>query len=523
MKRTSSSTSPKPAAKAKLRQQSPEPCEPGPGSLAEAFQWPADMIAAVCRDEGRVRRLTQMLNMKWRISSDYSGLRTEEVCLAALNKALEEHLGKKLEHSFLYSCDIDTVCQSVTLGTAADRKPLHCFKDLNFWLTDEASDRLTKAENLLPRLPPDADKVERNNLLKQKPDLYHDMGKWLLENVNTAMKDTAFCLEHMKECKLNFEEPREDDEATMEVAGLTCIAWSSYGKHEGFAHPSMRPFFVWACLMRKRRPLVLVVESASKFPTEKLEEFLGDIYHLQFFFHQGPNQHGWPITRPRMYCLGFLRKKLTFVGNEAEYKQIFNRSLKLDGDAFFFLKPEDPEVMHEKAALALSRRMHLNPAFDPPWDKLYPPNKQTLIAEHKKIYEQRHPGRPFSEKSSPTYICDLDQNMGFSSPGPNWPCLVRHGTVFHLKKNRHATRPEVFAAQGFPVHSKCKAAYKCGFQPVYQQELKLSDAYKLCGNAMFVPTLASMMLYAMCSVELQPAELIRPSSRLFTDDSQEQT
>ena len=501
-RKTGCSPTSKATPKAKLKpgrtQPQPQPEKVGPSSLGEAFQWPADMITAVCRDAGRARRLTQMLDKKWNVSSDYSGLRTEEVCFAALSQAINESMGRRLDHSFLYSCDIDPLCQSVTLGTRPARKPQHCFKDINFWLTTEASDRLTQAESLLPKLTTDVCKVEKNNILKRRSDLYHDMGQWLLENAGSVMTDTAFCLEHMKECQLPCEEPSEG-EAFLEVAGLTCIAWSSYGKHEGFAHASMRPFFVWCCLMRKRRPLILVVESAWRFPRDKLVEFLGDIYHLQFFNHEGPIEHGWPITRPRMWCLGFDRRKLTFVGSEHEYKQLFSRTLQLDGDAFFFLPATDAEVVHEKAALAQSRRMHLNPDFDPPWNALYPPNKQTLIAEHKKIFKDKC--KESGSEKAVTYICDLDQNMGFSSPGPNWPCLVRHGTIYHLRKNRHACRPEVFAAQGFPVHPRCEAPYNCGFEPMYQQDIKLSDAYKLCGNAMFVPTLASMILYAMCSVE----------------------
>ena len=521
-----------PTAKVKAQPaQPPAACEApqqgrlrcGPTSLCEAFAWPADMLEAVCRDVDRSRRLSQMITKTWRVSSDYSGLRTEEVCFDALAGALKKKYGKELRHSFLYSCDNDATCQSVTLGTAQDRKPQHCFKDMNCWLTAEARDRLDKAEELLPKLKPDACKVDKRNILKQRADLYHDMGKWLLDNIDSVIRNQCDCLQHMQECEIDFKEP-DETEITLEVAGLTCIAWSNFGKHEGFAHQSMRPFFIWACLMRKRKPSILVVESAQRFPRDSLQDFLGDLYHFQFFDHNGPIDHGWPITRPRMYGLGFLRKRLTFLGSQSEYREIFGRNCFLDGHSLFFLKHDDPEVLREKALLAKSRRMQLIDKVNPPWDKLYPPNKQGLIKEHRKMYEQKF-GAMLDHDDPPAYICDLDQNLGFSSPGKNWPCLVRHGTIFSIPKNRHATPGEVFAAQGFPVHPSCQfaASYKCGFQQVYEQDLSRNDSHKLCGNAMFVPTLASMILYAMCSVELEPAKLIRPSSTLFSDveDSQE--
>ena len=71
----------------------PEPAQataakPGPTSLKDAFAWAHDMVASVSADVDRVRRLKQMLQKNWCVSSDYSGLRTEEVCFGALHNAL---------------------------------------------------------------------------------------------------------------------------------------------------------------------------------------------------------------------------------------------------------------------------------------------------------------------------------------------------------------------------------------------------------------------------------------------------
>lgn len=526
MKRDSAGAAGGPGAKRKcLPKLKPKPSEqtavtagmPGPTTLEEAFSWPTDMVRAVCSDSERSRRLLQMAEKTWRVSSDYSGLRTEEVAFGALAGALEHCLGQELKYYFVYSCDCDGLCQSMTLGTRPDRKPQHCFKDLNSWLTPEAAEHLNQAEALMPKLHMEMSKAQKDAVAKQRSQMYEEMGNWLYNNYDTVLKQTCDCMEHLAECEVGFGQV-DDHEAGLEVAGLTCIAWSVMGKHEGFAHESMRPFYIWCCLMRRRQPMLLVIESALRCPRQSLGDWLGDLYHLVFFDHAGPLQHGWPIGRPRMYCLAFLRSRLTFVGSPEEYSEIFSRSVCLPGDALFFLDGTDEEVQWEKTQLALNRRVQLSPGFDMPWELLYPPNKQMLIEEHKKLYEQMREKQPGAQG----YICDLDQNIGFMTAGSQWPCIVRHGTIYSLEKKRHATPTEVFAAQGFPLHEKCNAPYTCGFHQFFKQDLNSAASFKMVGNAMFVPTLGSMILYAMSSAEFVAAELIRPTSRLFSDveDSQ---
>lgn len=107
--------------------------------------------------------------------------------------------------------------------------------------------------------------------------------------------------------------------------------------------------------------------------------------------------------------------------------------------------------------------------------------------------------------------------------GRNWPTLVRHGTIFSLEKGRHACMAELFGAQGFPVHPLCGAKFQCGFQAFYEMDLTRAEAHKMIGNAMYLPTVGSMILYAMSSVEYQPSTIIRPMSRALSgfEDSQE--
>ncbi len=491
------------------------PLPAGPTSLLEAFGFAHDMVSRVCADDERLRRLNANLSKYWRVSSDYSGLRTEEVAFQALQFALQKHLKGQgtLKHGFDYSCDSDSFCQCVALGTDEARKPLHVFKDLNNWLTPSARSTLDQIEDNMPVIEKGMAPAERKEVAAARVEAYNYMGHYLLDNIEDVFQNKCECLQHLGECHLDFF-PCQDGEERFEVAGLTCVAFALMGKHEGHAHSSMRPFFLWACLMRRRKPILQVIESAERFPKDTLQFFLGDLYHLQFFQHPGPCMHGWPITRPRMYCLAFLRSKVTFLGSEREYHDLFAKELKMDGDDLFFLPFDHAEVKLEKQTLARRRGVQLKPGSHPRWEGLYSAGKQQLIKQHTKLA---------AEKGSSTYVCDLDHNIGFMSAGTNWPCLVRHGTVFSLKLGRHATPTELFAAQGFPMDLYFQDSVRTGFQDFFEKDRLTSDSWhKMIGNAMFVPTLTSMILYALCSSEYHAAKIIRPISRYIEDSDGEE-
>lgn len=320
----------------------------------------------------------------------------------------------------------------------------------------------------------------------------------------------------MEECEVEEERCR----LQVEFAGLTCVAFSPLGKGEGLAHDSMRPFFVWAAVQRACRPALLVIESAAKFPKDLLKWFLEDLYHLEFFDHPGPTLHGWPISRPRMYCLGILRSKFTFFGSADEYFTLFRRKMDMqgDGDVFFFLDPDDEEVQREHESLLKKRYMQGTPLSDD-WGTIYPFGKQKILSAHKDKFAE------MGGRSSQAHIVDLDQNVSFASAGKNWPCLVRHGCIYSFRKKRHACPSEIFAAQGFPLRSaSLVTVYPC-WQNFYHMQKAATSAtawHKLAGNAMFVPTLGSMIMYALASIEPQAARIVRPMSWYVEDEDSQQ-
>ncbi|CAE7222754.1 unnamed protein product [Symbiodinium natans] len=528
----------------------------GPSSLRDAFNWPVDMVAVILQDESRMARLKESLHSTWRLTSNYSGLCTEETAFQALRAGLRAHaekLGLRDEKAevlpveFHSACDADGVCQGLALGIPGSRQAQHYFQQLDDVLVSEVQQELNAMEQSMPSIRGNMSKDCRAEVLQQRVDAYEAMGEYLLQRSSEPepmVKAECFCVKHLQECRLNAStaqaaqsaqcSPGADAESnaakdhSLEVAGLTCVAFSSYGKHEGLGHESMRPFYTWCVLMRFRRPLLLIMESASAFPKGKLQMFLEDLYHLEFVDHPGPCFHGWPIRRPRMYCLGFLRSQVTFVGSVAEYTALFRRTVEMDGNALFFLPHDHAEIVQEFQLLCKRRGFQMaDEMSQQSWDRCYPANQQSILQQHRARMAKKHGDTNEDE----AYILDLDQNFGFAQAGPWWPCVITHGTIHSLQKGRHATVSELFAAQGFPTDLLLKAPYSPAFLEKVQASIAERDPrwskavwHKMIGNAMFVPTLGSMILYALSSIEWQPATLFTMKSRLtFSfEDSQHQ-
>ena len=84
------------------------------------------------------------------------------------------------------------------------------------------------------------------------------------------------------------------------------MAWSPQGARAGTDHDSHLAFLIWACRVRKARPVLLVHECTKTFPFDLLQWWLDDLYDLKEALFE-PSDFGHPIRRPgRRYTWGFL-------------------------------------------------------------------------------------------------------------------------------------------------------------------------------------------------------------------------
>ena len=509
----------------------------GPESLVHAFQWNHDFVKTVLACGDLKSRLLSNLQHSWDLSSNYSGMCTEETACAALQIALAKQRDHPSFPDFKVvhrsACDNDGYCQALLLGMpgSSDRKPQHCFQDLNGFLKADVVQELDQMEESVPRPSFEVPRSERKRLNQERADMYKLMGKYLLSRPTSELvSEVAHCVLHFQACPFKFTEPW-----SIQVAGLTCVAFSPFGNMEGMAHESMRSFFVWATLMRHLQPTLVVAESAHLFPRDLLVQQLGGLYDWHFLDHDGPIVHGWPLTRPRMWAMGFLRSKVTFCGSAEEYFRLFSRSLRMNGDDMFFLEKESVDCQQEFKALCQKRGVQHNHADSlKSWDRMYSANQQTNIRTHalklKKLAAamMHESGDDVDPPPLTPFITDLEQNYGFALCGANVPCLIRHGLLYSFRKRRHLCLRELMACQGFPTSKLLKADYEPAFQRMVDGTVSGSVAstwrrstwHKLLGNGMFIPTLASILLYSLANMVPCPAKLLRMTSHLR--DSQDE-
>jgi len=208
--------------------------------------------------------------------TQYSGKGTAETALGKLQQFLTiEDLAQETPFCSVGSaCDIKGCAQDVILEHDGPCRPEHVFTDL---LNSIPAGMRQKVASLLPF--PSAS-------LADKEAAYIAIGRVLQEDLHST-----FSADHKMPCRRH-----EGDSCPFSilqgnargrllaiwVAGTTRVAFSPRGKRDGNAGESMLPYRVWAALVRRCLPHIIIHEIT---PQEKartmLSGDLGDLYHIE--------------------------------------------------------------------------------------------------------------------------------------------------------------------------------------------------------------------------------------------------
>ncbi len=88
----------------------------------------------------------------------------------------------------------------------------------------------------------------------------------------------------------------------VEVAGTTCVAWSSMGAGLGWLDRSALPCLVWMFWVRFQQPDIVLHECVTRFQEEVLVRLLGDLYDVEAVV-TSPSKLGIPSMRRRKYTM----------------------------------------------------------------------------------------------------------------------------------------------------------------------------------------------------------------------------
>ena len=292
--------------------------KPGPTSFRGLSEWPKQ----VCEDlEASSPQLLHVLRSKlcsnkdvW-LTTHYSGMGCAELALLMLQSQLTDrdgHAGKVLLYS---ACDINPLARQMLMERPKALAPAHVFGDITSRVPMEALAKLKEIEATALDLAAASgsrwqcvDEEGKEELKQHKTTLGQRMVRDMcsvLSQCQFVQKD--FCFACGKMCPLLPDRGGEDVEH-MEVAGTTCVAWSSMRSGSTctgqWLHKSTLPCLVWMFWLRHSKPTWYVHECTSRFDARELCEFL-EAQYMSFSLRFSPKMFGVPADRHRCYTVGF--------------------------------------------------------------------------------------------------------------------------------------------------------------------------------------------------------------------------
>lgn len=211
----------------------------------------------------RRQRFVQNMQLGWKFTEDYAGMSCFTQALGQVGKAardLEIISPATFPFQIHRASDVDTLCQRV-LGADLTLRNHNCSHALHpCHIQGEIDARLKpplRAQLDLREPSPTMTKAEKRvAFMNTRSVLRATIGT----DLHTTENSTAYCYIHNTECpafpkKYTPLHASTDDEPLCEhnrpwlgnVAGYSCIGWSSRGKGEGEAHSSGRAYCTWAC------------------------------------------------------------------------------------------------------------------------------------------------------------------------------------------------------------------------------------------------------------------------------------
>ena len=268
---------------------------------------------------------------------------------------------------------------------------------------------------------------------------------------------------------------------SVNIAGVTCVAYCSSGLHEGEAHSSEVDHSIWLCERRAKAEQeledVFFVECSTKYPFEsKVGAECGDT-HLLLAINDDPVLHGWPAHRDRMSAVGLSRATTRWLGPdqqdllEADFKQRFHKALACSAE--IFMRESSVKRNEDLSRMAAIQKYILTPEeiaqlpndelieyVNPPgalqrleqWEAKYAPSAASFPGAYFFNF-MRHPkyARAGSWSSFPT----LETNTMIASVLPGKGTTIATGTEYFASLGFHMFEP---SGDGWGLFGQSKIA-----------------------------------------------------------------
>ena len=291
-----------------------------PRTFAELLAWASQNRVAMDghdRAEGSRLLATMMTHLEdgLGLTTSYSGHGTAEYSATEVHRDADAHCEGPLPAIVLHAaCDNNATAQKALQNHARVSRPLHLFPDLLTRVDHSTRERLLELQGTVHAQVQQAlEDLEKEQLsTKERRDKFKDIikryarklvrgSRALLLDAIVMTDDTCIQCGPGSRCPL--APNRRDVKFWVEIAGMTCTAFSPMGSQWRWADASSLPCLVWAFWVRAAQPDIALAECVGQFETGPIEEILD---HFVFYrIDLCPSLLGWPARRIRFYGAWF--------------------------------------------------------------------------------------------------------------------------------------------------------------------------------------------------------------------------
>lgn len=512
----------------------------GPSTLEELLDWPMQIVQGIRssgapEDEELALRLQTNFAGGVKAYTDYSGMDCPKEAMRLGVLATEKSFGMTFPSppfTFVRASDKGLLQQRVLADLAQmDGEPFSClFGDLLERLPPAARQHLEAA------LP------EQGATKQEKSQAYQDIRSWLLSNRAWAFPDDAqsFCYVHGCECPvrppaqgqkrkraLDVDGPSgaHCDEAShgvahelalgagpmrCNIAGVTCVAWSTNGLRGHHAHESEVPHSIWLAERLRMQETGFEHLAFSECTPRYLvnEQLVDPLKSCSKVLHifDGPELHGWPHRRKRVLSCILNRRLVKWVGPEdyqSDFSRRFHKAVQLDGGILMAAPPHERDQAYVAMARARKNQLHEKTLHKISRSRLLellvPPGCIERFTRWKEFRDKK------GFDTSRAFMCDLDQAPGCkgSVGGYDWPVQLTHGMIMRIQGDNDwtfAVPSDHLTALGFHMHVEPQQGW--GVSPLQRIVSALTPAQvkTLTGNGMHLATQCAWMMYVFSNI-----------------------
>ncbi len=493
------------------------------------FRWPIDCLSQAVerlKSAGVWSDTTSIPAVV--ITTSYSGMGCAEAAVAMVESCLRSAgvvpvswPGVRLHRA----ADKDPTCRRVLVeALKADHSAEHVMGDVLWSIPPDVQARILDYQKRLRQqvevrkkaLKGDPARSARDcsAMVREAGSTFHRRVTEMMRRMQVVEPLLAYCYRHDRMCPVFPERGGTGaEELHVEIAGTTCVAWSSLGGGEGWLHESALPCLAWVYDQMRREPDVIIHECTRSFDEAGLMAVLETKYDVWSQVIT-PTQFGVPSQRHRKYTLAVLRRRGGLSIPYASFAALFARTPTLVGDAYF----QAPQRVRDSFARGLARQRQYSERAPggSAWrvSEVLSPSLREMVRAYN-TNKTAWPGRRCS-------IVDLSQNVARLGPGgprAMMPALCRNSLMFHLESQQLLMPCQRFAVMGFPVVKLWPEGTRPTLPPAFfcfrwdiptmlrRLERRPSQVMSLTGNGMHLSQIGLVFLFltlAWRALEVEP-------------------